>query len=97
MGALPPPHVQKAKRGGGIGRLVRGGFRLSRAGDAMRQASPPDRRRIIPVRLVDVPLEVRLKGARVAKRAEVDPFERLRIDLAAHSPDPEFVGWIASG
>lgn len=47
---------------------------------------PPDRRRIIPVRLPEIPLERRLKAAEQCCRVETDPLERIAVMTCAHHP-----------
>lgn len=54
----------------------------------------PDRRRCVPVRLVDIELEVRLEGAREANRYEAGDLERQEILFAAIAPS-ENVYWVS--
>jgi hypothetical protein len=54
----------------------------------------PTARRTLPVRLSDLPLEVRLTGAREANRVERGDVERTEILLAALEPS-ETVYWLA--
>jgi hypothetical protein len=59
-----------------------------------RPLSEPTRRRRVPVRLSDLPVDVRLEGAREANRRERDPLERAAILLAAlHPSDTTY--WVA--
>lgn len=48
----------------------------------------------VPIRLVDLPLDIRLEGAREAARVEPDPDERNEILLAAIMPSDR-VYWVA--
>lgn len=48
----------------------------------------------VPVRLADLPLEVRLEGAQAANRVEQDPQERVEILFAAMFPS-EHVYWVS--
>ena len=58
-------------------------------------ALAPSRRRYVPVRVADVPLEKRRSAARVAIRQEPDPLERWKIIMLAEEPG-ELVAWIAA-
>jgi hypothetical protein len=60
----------------------------------MSSALAPSRRRCVPVRLADVPLEKRRHAARVAIKWEDDPLERWRIIMLAEQPG-ELVAWVA--
>jgi hypothetical protein len=60
-----------------------------------RSKTPPDVRRRVPVRLIDVPFEARMEGAEVACRTEPDKQERALILLAAIEPS-ETTYWIAA-
>lgn len=60
----------------------------------MQVYEPPDSRRIIPVRVADVPLEERRKAAGVAARHEVDPYEAVRIRMVAEEPG-DLIAWVA--
>jgi hypothetical protein len=55
---------------------------------------PPRRRLTLPVRLCDLPLDVRLAGAREAARSWRDPLDRAEILLAALTPSTT-VYWLA--
>lgn len=55
----------------------------------------PDRRRRVPVRLCDLPLEVRLDGAAEACRHEPGLDERAEIVAVALEP-PDTVYWVAA-
>lgn len=54
----------------------------------------PSRRRHVPVRIADVPLEKRRYAARLAIRWEDDPLERWRIIMLAEQPG-NLVAWVA--
>lgn len=54
----------------------------------------PSPRRIIPVRVADVPLPKRRHAASVAIKHEDDEIERLRIRLLAENPG-NLIAWIA--
>ena len=54
----------------------------------------PSRQRCIPVRVVDVPREVRMKAARSVANVETDPLEKLRVMLLAWNPPSTLVAWI---
>lgn len=54
----------------------------------------PSLRRCVPVRLCDLPLEVRLEGVRIANRREQGDVERVEILLAAVEPSDR-VYWVA--
>ena len=60
----------------------------------MSSALAPSRRRYIPVRVADVPLEKRRQAARLAVKREDDMLERWRIFLIAEDPG-ELIAWIA--
>lgn len=57
---------------------------------------PPDRRRIRPVRLTEVPLERRLLAADVCARDEAEAFARIELALAARYPSST-VYWVSRG
>ena len=54
----------------------------------------PSPRRIIPVRVADVPITKRRYAAQSAIKHEHDEYERLRIRLLAEHPG-DLVAWIA--
>lgn len=56
----------------------------------------PSSRRFVPVRLCDVPEDVRLRGARQACKAESDPDTKAGILLAAVMPSSR-VYYVAPG
>ncbi len=60
----------------------------------MTSALAPSRRRCVPVRVADVPLERRRYAARLAIKREDDPLERWRIVMLAEDPG-ELVAWVA--
>lgn len=60
----------------------------------MSSCLQPYRRRIVPVRVADVPIAKRRQAARVAIRHEHDEYERLRIRLLAEHPG-DLIAWVA--
>lgn len=60
----------------------------------MSSCLQPSPRRIIPVRVADVPIDKRRQAAHVAIKHEDDEYERLRIRLLAEHPG-DLVAWIA--
>lgn len=60
----------------------------------MSSCLQPSPRRIIPVRVADVPIDLRRHAANVAIKREQDEYERLRIRLIAENPG-DLVAWIA--
>lgn len=56
---------------------------------------PPDRRRTVPVRLTEIPLERRLKAAEKCIREETDELDRLEIMTCAWHPSDR-VHWVAA-
>lgn len=60
-----------------------------------RPLTEPSRRRKVPVRLCDLPIDVRIEGARAANRLERDPRERAAILFAAISPS-DTTYWVAA-
>lgn len=57
--------------------------------------SPPDQRRTVPVRLVDIPLETRMHAAHLVCRHEADEGERRLVFAAARAPSAT-VYWVAA-
>lgn len=55
----------------------------------------PDRRRIVPVRLTEIPLDRRLRAAHEAIKTAADARERAEILLAAAHPSDR-VYWVAA-
>jgi hypothetical protein len=55
---------------------------------------PPDKRRIVPVRLADVPVRRRRAAALRAAKHETDPFEVLEMRIIAEEPGDR-IAWIA--
>jgi len=66
----------------------------ARARKALASGAPIDRELCRPVRLADVPANVRLQAARTL--AETDPNAAPALLAAAVDPDPEFVAWVAA-
>ncbi|MCR4339217.1 MAG: hypothetical protein NUW01_04935 [Gemmatimonadaceae bacterium] len=60
----------------------------------MSSAIAPSKRRHLPVRVADVPLEKRRHAARQAVKREPDPLERWAIFMLAEDPG-ELVAWVA--
>lgn len=60
----------------------------------MSSCLQPSPRRIITVRVADVPIDLRRHAANVAIKREQDEYERLRIRLIAENPG-DLVAWIA--
>lgn len=56
---------------------------------------PPDRRRVVPVRLTEIPLERRLRAAERCLKDEHDPIGRIEIMTCAWHPSST-VHWIAA-
>jgi hypothetical protein len=54
----------------------------------------PSKRRTVPVRLIDVPLEQRLSGARLAVKWAADPDEAMDILRIALFPRADLVAWV---
>ena len=67
----------------------------ARARRALARGVSVDRGLCRPVRLADVPANVRLQAARTL--AETDPNAAPALLAAALDPDPEFVAWVAEG
>jgi len=55
---------------------------------------PPDRRRIVPIRVADVPLAVRRKAATAAARGALNIEEAVEIRMLAEEPG-DLIAWVA--